>query len=111
MTKELQLRGTQFDGKKKRILLIGVAAVLGVAILAAAASVLLQVDAERAREIARSAVGGGEIVGQSIDQEGLWREYSFQISNNGTWYEVELDGFGRITELDQDWEWGAGHWD
>ena len=111
MTKELQLRGAQFDGKKKRILLIGVAAVLGVAILAAVASVLLQVDAERAREIARSAAGGGEIVGQSIDQEGLWREYSFQILNNGTWYEVELDSFGRVTELDQDWERGAERWD
>ena len=83
MTKELQLRGTQLDGKKKKILLAAGAAVLGIAGIVFLASLLLRVDMDRAREIALSAAGGGEIVGQSVDREGFWNEYSFQISNNG----------------------------
>ena len=68
---------------------------------------------DRAREIALSAAGGGDIVGQGVDREGFWNEYSFQISNNGTWYEVELDSFGQVTELESDWDrdWSHGRWD
>lgn len=52
-------------------------------------------------------------MGQSVDREGFWNEYSFQISNNGTWYEVELDSFGQVTELESDWDrdWSHGRWD
>ena len=99
MTKELQLRGTRLDGKKKKILLAAGAAALGILGIAFLASLLLRVDMDQAREIALSTAGGGDIVGQSVDREGFWNEYSFQISNNGTWYEVELDSFDQVTEL------------
>ncbi|MBM6681965.1 hypothetical protein [Pseudoflavonifractor capillosus] len=113
MTKELQLRGTQLDGKKKKILLAAGAAVLGIAGIVFLASLLLRVDMDHAREIALSAADGGEIVGQSVDREGFWNEYSFQISNNGTWYEVELDSFGQVTELESGWDqsWDYDRWD
>ena len=113
MTKELQLRGTQLGGKKKKIFLAAGAAVLGIAGIVFLASLLLQVDMDRAREIALSAAGGGKIVGQSVDREGFWTEYSFQISNDGAWYEVELDSFGQVTELESDWDrgWSQNRWD
>ena len=113
MTKELQLRGTRLDGKKKKILLAAGAAALGILGIAFLASLLLRVDMDQAREIALSAAGGGDIVGQSVDREGFWNEYSFQISNNGAWYEVELDSFGQVTELESGWDrdWSHGRWD
>ena len=39
-------------------------------------------------------------MGQEIDQEGLWNEYSFDIMNGDTWYEVEVNAFGRVTGLE-----------
>ena len=113
MTKELQLREARLGKEKKRVLLIAGAVVLGIAVIAFLASLLLRVDMDHAREIALSAAGGGEIVGQSVDREGFWNEYSFQISNNGAWYEVELDSFGQVTELESDWDrgWGQSRWD
>lgn len=113
MTKELQLREARLGKEKKRVLLIAGAVVLGIAVIAFLASLLLRVDMDHAREIALSATGGGEIVGQSVDREGFWNEYSFQISNNGTWYEVELDSFGQVTELESGWDqsWDYDRWD
>ena len=114
MTKELQLREARLGKGKKRVLLIAGAVVLGIAVIAFLTS-LLRVDMDHAREIALSAAGGGEIVGQSVDREGFWNEYSFQISNNGAWYEVELDSFGQVTELesglDQSWDYDRWDWD
>ena len=115
MTKELQLREARLGKGKQRVLLIAGAVVLGIAVIAFLASLLLRVDMDRAREIALSAAGGGEIVGQSVDREGFWNEYSFQISNNGAWYEVELDSFGQVTELesggDQSCDYDRWDWD
>ena len=113
MTKELQLREARLGKGKKRALLIAGAVVLGIAVIVFLASLLLRVDVDHARELALSAAGGGEIVGQSVDREGFWNEYSFQISNNGAWYEVELDSFGRVTELESNWNHNGGQdrWD
>lgn len=113
MTKELQLRSKQWMGGKKKVLLAAGGAVLGLGALAFLASLMLRVDLDGAREIALTAAGGGEIVEQSVDREGFWNEYSFQITNNGAWYEIELDGFGRITELESSWNQNRGHgrWD
>ena len=55
MTKELQLREARLG---KRVLLIAGAVVLGIAVIAFLASLLLRVDMDHAREIALSAAGG-----------------------------------------------------
>mgnify|MGYP000248014192 CR=1 FL=1 len=76
---------------------IVVAAVLATALIG---SLVLQVDAAKARETALTAAGGGEVVGQEIDREGLWSEYSFDIINGSTCYEVEVNTFGKVTGLE-----------
>lgn len=86
--------------KKVRALMIaGIAAVV-VLVAALVGSLVLRVDVTQARETALAAAGGGEVVGQEIDQEGLWNEYSFDIQNGDTWYEVEVNAFGRVTGLE-----------
>lgn len=86
--------------KKVRTLVI--AGIVVVVLLAAAliGSLALRVDVAQARETALSAAGGGEVVGQEIDQEGLWNEYSFDIMNGDTRYEVEINAFGNVTGLE-----------
>ena len=95
--------------KKARTLIIAGAAAVVVLLAVFIGSLVLRVDVAQAREAALAAVGGGEIVGQEIDQEGLWSEYSFDIRSGDTWYEVELNAFGRVTGLESGQ--GYGHWD
>ena len=45
------------------------------------------------------AAGGGEIISRETSSEGLWNEYSYEIVNGDTWYDIEVSGFGHITEL------------
>lgn len=86
--------------KKIRVrILVGIAVVV-VLTAVLIGSLVLRVDTAQARENALSAAGGGEIMGQEIDQEGLWNEYSFDILNGDTWYEVEVNAFGRVTSLE-----------
>lgn len=87
------------SGKVRALLIAGIAAVV---ILAAVliGSLALRVDAAQAQEAALAAAGGGEVVGQEIDQEGPWNEYSFDIVNGDVWYEVEVNAFGRVTGLE-----------
>ena len=99
----------QLSGKKK-ILAIAAICVVGIAGIAFAASLLLRVDVIRAREIALVASGGGEVVGQEIDREGLWNEYSFHIRNGDTRYEVEIDPFGAVAGLESGPAYGRD-WD
>ena len=69
-----------------------------------------RVDAVRAQEVALAAAGGGEVIAQEIDREGLWNEYSYDIRNGETWYEVEVNAFGAVTGLES----GSAHrgtWD
>lgn len=51
-------------------------------------------------QIALDTVGGGEIVSQEVSSEGLWNEYSYEIINGDTWYDIEISGFGSVTELE-----------
>ena len=99
-------------GKVRVLTIAGIAAVvLLMAVLIG--SLALRVDAAEARETALSAAGGGEVVGQEIDQEGLWNEYSFDIMNGNMWYEVEINAFGQVTGLESS-QGGYGsynHWD
>ena len=84
------------SGKVRALIIAGIAVIV---ILAAVliASLVLRVDVAEAQETALAAAGGGEIVSQEIDQEGLWSEYSFDIVNGDTWYEVEVSAFGSVT--------------
>ena len=60
----------------------------------------LRIDAAEARQIALDTAGGGEVIGQETSSEGLWNEYSYEIVNGDTWYDIEVSGFGHITELE-----------
>lgn len=87
------------SGKVRALVIAGIVVVV---ILAAAliGSLALRVDVVEARETALAAAGGGEVVSQEIDQEGLWNDYSFDIMNGDTWYEVEVNAFGKVTGLE-----------
>lgn len=86
--------------KKVRALVMAGIVVVVVLVAVLIGSLVLRVDVVKARETALAAAGGGEIMGQEIDQEGLWNEYSFDIVNGNTWYEVEVNAFGRVTGLE-----------
>lgn len=99
--------------KKVRALIIAGIAVVVVLGAVLIGSLVLRVDVAEAREAALAAAGGGEVIGQEIDQEGLWNEYSFDIMNGDTWYEVEVNAFGRVTSLESSTGGynNYGHWD
>ena len=84
----------------KKIVGIAVAAVIALAVIAVAAVMMLRVDAAQAQQIAMDTAGGGEIVSQEVSSEGLWNEYSYEIINGDTWYDIEISGFGSVTELE-----------
>ena len=87
------------SGKVRALLIAGIAAVVVLAAVLTG-SLALRVDAAQAQEKALAAAGGGEVVGQEIDQEGPWNEYSFDIVNGDVWYEVEVNAFGRVNGLE-----------
>ena len=87
------------SGTVRTLLFIGIAAIVVLAAVLVA-SLVLSVNVAEAREIALATAGGGEIVGQEIDREGLWNEYSFDIMNGDMWYEVEINAFGSVTGLE-----------
>lgn len=100
------------NGKVRAVVIAGIVVVV-VLVAALVGSLALRVDMAEARETALAAAGGGEVVGQEIDQEGLWNEYSFDIMNGDTWYEVEVNAFGKVTGLESS-QGGYGnynHWD
>ena len=84
----------------KKLVGIGVGAVALLSVFALVAIFALRVDSAEARQIALDAAGGGEVVSQETSSEGLWNEYSYQIVNGDTWYDIEISGFGNITELE-----------
>ena len=90
---------TNLSGTVRTLLFIGIAAIV---VLAAVliGSLALRVDVTQARETSLAAAGGGEVISQEIDQEGLWNEYSFDIMNGDMWYEVEINAFGSVTGLE-----------
>lgn len=84
----------------KKIIGIVVGVVVALAVVGIAAVMLLRVDAVEAQQIALETSGGGEVLSQEISNEGLWNEYSYVITNGDTWYEIEISGFGTVTELE-----------
>ena len=84
----------------KKLAGIVVAVVAVLIIVAVVAIFALRVDSAEAQQIALNAAGGGEIVTQEVSSEGLWNEYSYGIVNGDTWYDIEVSGFGNITEME-----------
>ena len=84
----------------KKLAGIVVAVVAVLIIVAVVAIFALRVDSAEARQIALNAAGGGEIVTQEVSSQGLWNEYSYGIVNGDTWYDIEISGFGNITEME-----------
>ena len=77
-----------------------VGAVVVLAAIALAAIFALRVDGTEARQIALDTAGGGEVISQEVSSEGLWNEYSYKIVNGDTWYDIEVSGFGNVTEME-----------
>ena len=99
-------------GNVRTLMIAGIVVVV-VLVAALIGSLALRVDVSKAHETALAAAGGGEVVGQEIDQEGLWNEYSFDILNGDTRYEVEINAFGKVTGLESN-QGGYGsysHWE
>ena len=84
----------------KKLVGIGVGAAAALAVVALAAVFALRVDSAEARQIALDAAGGGEVVAQEVSSAGLWNEYSYKIVNGDTWYDIEVSGFGSVTEME-----------
>lgn len=84
----------------KKIVGIVVGIIVALAVIAVAAVMLLRIDAAEAQQIAMETAGGGEVVSQEISREGLWNEYSYVVVNGDTWYDIEINGFGTITEME-----------
>lgn len=84
----------------KKIIAIVIGAAGALAVIALAAIFTLRVDNGEARQIALDAAGGGEVVSQEVSSEGLWNEYSYEIVNGDTWYDIEVSGFGSVTEME-----------
>ena len=84
----------------KKLVGISVGAVVVLAVIALAAIFALRVDGTEARQIALDTAGGGEVISQEVSSEGLWNEYSYKIVNGDTWYDIEVSGFGNVTEME-----------
>ena len=84
----------------KKLVGIIVGAVVVLAVIALAAIFALRVDGTEARQIALDTAGGGEVISQEVSSEGLWNEYSYKIVNGDPWYDIEVSGFGNVTEME-----------
>ena len=84
----------------KKLAGIAAGAVAVLAVIAVVAIFALRVDSSEAQQIALDAAGGGEIISRETSSEGLWNENSYEIVNGDTWYDIEVSGFGHITELE-----------
>ena len=84
----------------KKLIGIVVGVVVALAIVTLAAVMMLRIDTAEAKQIAMDTAGGEEVISQEISSEGLWNEYSFVIVNGDSWYDIEISGFGTVTELE-----------
>ncbi len=84
---------------KKGIIGIVIGIIVVLAIIVIALIMTLRIDREEAENIALNEAGGGQIQSEEVSSEGLWNEYSFVIVNGDQWYEIEVGGFGGISEI------------
>lgn len=80
---------------------IAVAVVIVLVVAAGIAVFALRIDPAEAQQIALDTAGGGEVVAQEVSNEGLWNEYEYTIVNGDKWYNISINGFGFIEEMEQ----------
>ena len=59
-----------------------------------------RIDSQEAQNIALEQAGGGKIVAQEIDKGLLLSEYSYTVQNGENWYQVDINGFGNVEEVE-----------
>ena len=59
-----------------------------------------RIDSQEAQNIALEQAGGGKIVAQEIDKGLLLNEYSYTVQNGENWYQVDINGFGNVEEIE-----------
>ena len=59
-----------------------------------------RIDSQEAQNIALEQAGGGKIVAQEIDKGLLLNEYSYTVQNGENWYQVDINGFGSVEEVE-----------
>ena len=59
-----------------------------------------RIDSQEAQNIALEQAGGGKIVAQEIEKGFLLNEYSYTVQNGENWYQVDINGFGNVGEIE-----------
>ena len=59
-----------------------------------------RIDSQEAQNIALEQAGGGKIVAQEIEKGLLLNEYSYTVQNGENWYQVDINGFGSVEEVE-----------
>lgn len=59
-----------------------------------------RIDSQEAQNIALEQAGGGKIVAQEIEKGLLLNEYSYTVQNGENWYQVDINGFGNVEEVE-----------
>ena len=73
---------------------------IGVIVILVAVVMTQRIDSQEAQNIALEQAGGGEIVAQEIDKGFLLDEYSYTVQNGDNWYQVDINGFGNVEEVE-----------
>ena len=73
---------------------------IGVIVILVAIVMTQRIDSQEAQNIALEQAGGGEIVAQEIDKGFLLDEYSYTVQNGDNWYQVDINGFGNVEEVE-----------
>ena len=73
---------------------------IGVIVILVAVVMTQRIDSQEAQNIALEQAGGGEIVAQEIDKGFLLNEYSYTVQNGDNWYQVDINGFGNVEEIE-----------
>ena len=73
---------------------------IGVIVIFVVVVLTQRIDSQEAQNIALEQAGGGKIVAQEIDKGFLLNEYSYTIQNGDNWYQVDINGFGNVEEVE-----------
>lgn len=73
---------------------------IAVIVIFVAVVMTLRVDSQEAQNIALEQAGGGKIVAQEIEKGFLLNEYSYTVQNGENWYQVDINGFGNVEEIE-----------
>jgi len=73
---------------------------IAVIVIFVAVVLIQRIDSQEAQNIALEQAGGGKIVAQEIDKGLLLNEYSYTVQNGDNWYQVDINGFGNVEEIE-----------